>query len=495
MTNDFDIVIFGGTGDLSTRKLLPALYRCQVEGRLPECCRIFITSRNPKDGNNFTGFVEKTLNAHLDKGEFSKEQWKVFSKRLQFVELDITTGDERWQPLAGALAEEPQRVRVFYMATPPNLYGPACQNMSDMGMITSHSRIVLEKPIGYSLETAREINSCVAKHFPEESIFRIDHYLGKETVQNLLALRFTNVLFEHLWDNKSIEHVQITLAETVGLEGRVAFYDKAGAVRDMVQNHMLQLLCLVAMEPPLKMNAQSIRSEKLKVMQALRPIEGERVAKDAVRGQYVSGNVSGKDVNGYLDELTAAGGDANSTTETYVAIRAHIDNWRWAGVPFYLRTGKSMKERFAEIVVQFKPVSHRIYPESAGDMTANRLVIRLQPEESMRMCLMAKALNQTDVRLKPVNLNLNFQDTYQGSASDGYKRMLLDVAEGNPTLFAHRDEVEQAWTWLDPILNSWKASGRKPERYPAGSWGPEGAAFLIHRDNRRWLSESIGMEE
>jgi glucose-6-phosphate 1-dehydrogenase len=344
---------------------------------------------------------------------------------------------------------------------------------------------VLEKPIGYDITSANEINEQVARYFDEQAIYRIDHYLGKETVQNLMALRFSNVLFEELWNNKTIDHVQISLAETVGLESRAGFYDQAGALRDMVQNHLLQLLCLVAMEPPHKLDAENIRAEKLKVLKSLKPITTDNVDQATCRGQYVSGVINNKRVPGYLDELDEK--ILESKTETFVALRVDVCNWRWSGVPFYVRTGKRLKQRFAEVVVQFKPVSHDVFDASVGKSVPNRLIIRLQPDESIQMTLMVKELNRREVKLKEVALNLNFGDEFEGWVADSYQRLLLEVVEGDPSLFIHRDEVEQAWAWINPILDAWQAKDERPEAYYAGSWGPDNADELVHLDGREWL--------
>jgi glucose-6-phosphate 1-dehydrogenase len=344
--------------------------------------------------------------------------------------------------------------------------------------------VVVEKPLGYNADTANAINEEIARYFDESAIYRIDHYLGKETVQNLMALRFTNVIFEQLWDAKSIDHVQISISETVGLEGRAGFYNEAGALRDMVQNHLLQLLCLVAMESPHKMKASSIRAEKVKVLESLRPMRGDDVKRHTVRGQYVAGNHKGKLVPGYLEELA----EAQSNTETFVALRAYVDNWRWARVPFYLRTGKRMKQRCAEIVIQYKEVSHRVYDRDAGALAPNRLVIRLQPEESIQLTMMAKDLDTLDMRLQPATLNLNFSDTYKKFKSDAYKRLILDAVSANPSLFIHRDEVAHAWAWIDPIIDAWQSDAQDPHLYRAGTWGPEESDELLAEDGFKWFN-------
>jgi len=483
MRDNFDIVIFGGDGDLALRKLLPALYRCEREGQLSAEGRIFLTTQQQTASKEALPTLLAKVESYLDPAELEAGHWQAFTARINLSPLDLSVFDERWKAFSAQLNQQPNFPRMFYMAIPPSLYGRACEYLNSAQLITPASRVILEKPIGYDVLSAREINSQVAQYFAEENIYRIDHYLGKETVQNLLALRFTNVLFEHLWDNKAIDNVQITLSETVGLESRAAFYDRAGALRDMVQNHLLQLLSFIAMDPPNEMTADNIRNEKLKVMQALRPITDADVEKCVVRGQYHSGEMAGNVVPGYLDEL----GNNQSHTETYVAIRAHIDNWRWAGVPFYLRTGKRMQERFAEIVIEFKPVSHRAYPKTAGDLAPNRLIIRLQPEESIELTLMTKVLHNNKFELKPVSLNLDYSQGYEDFIPDAYKRLLMDVSDGNSSLFAHRDEVEQAWTWLDPIMQSWAASEQPPEPYAAGSWGPESADQLLAKNDHRWF--------
>ncbi|MBB3059319.1 glucose-6-phosphate dehydrogenase [Microbulbifer rhizosphaerae] len=484
MATPFDMVLFGGGGDLALRKLIPALYRAHLEGSLAEGCRIFPVCRRQEDADQYLDTAQEALKTHLRDGEYSDSAWQAFSQLLRAVALDIAEPDDRWDQLADILRAEEDRVRLFYLAIPPAVFGPCCENLSLKGLINGQSRVVVEKPLGYNAQTSDEINSKIASYFPEENIFRIDHYLGKETVQNLLALRFSNVLFEHLWDAKSIDHIQISIAETVGLEGRAGFYNETGALRDMVQNHLLQLLCLIAMESPNSMSAKNIRAEKIKVLEALRPLAGNTVDKNIVRGQYVAGGLGTQLVPGYLEELEAA----SSSTETFVAIRAHIDNWRWAGVPFYLRTGKRMEKRCAEIVIQYKKVSHRVFSPEAGDVLPNRLVIRLQPEESIKLVLMAKKMDSLTMELRPVELNLTLSDTYDTFRSDAYKRLMLDAAANNSALFIHRDEVAAAWAWVDPIIDHWHETNNQPQLYRAGSWGPQAAGDLLEQDGRHWFN-------
>ena len=418
--------------------------------------------------------------------DFDAETWDRFAGRLRHVQLDAMAADG-WDRLHAALSDEAGRPRVFYLATAPALFGPTCQGLHDAGLITPHARVVLEKPIGTDLASAQAINDQVGAVFAEDQIFRIDHYLGKETVQNLMALRFANSLFEPLWSHGSIDHVQITVAENLGVEGRGGYYDKAGALRDMVQNHIVQLLCLVAMEPPAAFDADAVRDEKLKVLKALRPITPADIDTKTVRGQYKAGAIDGAPVVGYLDEN---GGNTQSPTETLVVLKAEIENWRWAGVPFYLRTGKRMPARRSEIVVQYRPVPHSIFGASAGTITPNRLVIRLQPDEGIGLELMTKDRGPGGMRLVKAPLNLSFGETFQSRTPDAYERLLMDVVRGNPTLFMRRDEVEAAWHWIEPILTAWNQSADPPKSYAAGTWGPSSAVALIERDGRSWYDDA-----
>ncbi len=482
MLEAFDFVIFGGAGDLALRKLVPAFYRAHRAGELPDGARIIPTCRNTQVMESYKEKVREAAQKHLRSGEFVDADWDEFAKRIHPIFLDIAKKDDKWDDMA-ALLNAGNAQRVFYLSTPPSVFSICCQHLSETGLITKTSRVVVEKPLGYDAVSAEEINSQIAEYFDENAIFRIDHYLGKETVQNLLALRFANGMFEHLWDARTIDHVQISIAETVGLEGRAGFYDGAGALRDMVQNHILQLLCLVAMESPNKMTAERIRAEKLKVLESLRPLTGNTVKFNSVRGQYSAGEIDGKAVASYQEEL-----GNSSSTETFVAVRAHIDNSRWANVPFYLRTGKRMKNRFAEIVIQYKDVAHRVYPESAGNPVPNRLVIRLQPEESIKIIMTSRNLEKRETELRPVVLNFNFADTYKDFFSDAYKRLMLDAAAGDASLFIHRAEVAAAWAWIDPIIEAWKRPENNPQFYHAGGWGPRAAEELIHADGRSWFN-------
>ena len=412
---------------------------------------------------------------YIDKAEVEK-----FVSRLSYVPADATTGTG-FDKLKKALGNS-KTIRAFYLAVTPTLFGDIAGQLKKHELITADSRIVVEKPIGRSLASAKALNDEIGSVFGEHQIFRIDHYLGKETVQNLMALRFANALYEPLWNSAHIDHVQITVAETVGLEDRVTYYDTAGALRDMVQNHILQLLCLVAMEPPSSMDANAVRDEKLKVLRSLKRVNGQEAPKSTVRGQYRAGASSGGAVKGYLEEL----GKKDSTTETFVALKAEIGNWRWAGVPFYLRTGKRLATRVSEIVIEFKPVPYNIFGESAGNVQPNQLVIRLQPDEGVKQFIMVKDPGPGGMRLRQLPLDMSFAESFDGRSPDAYERLIMDVIRGNQTLFMRRDEVEAAWTWVDPILNAWSESRQEAQGYTAGTWGPSASIALIERDGRTW---------
>ena len=481
----FDCVVFGATGDLTTRKLLPALYYRFKDGQIPGTSRIIGASRSEMSPEAFRERARDALKRFVPAVDIDEAKLAAFLDHLDYVAVD-GAGDEGWDVLAKKLAERPDQVRPYYLATSPDLYGAICHNLSAHGLIGEKSRVVLEKPIGKDLKSARAINDAVGEVFPEEQIFRIDHYLGKETVQNLLALRFANTIFERLWTADVIDHVQITVGETVGVEGRAGYYDTSGALRDMVQNHMLQLLCLMAMESPLSLDANSVRDEKLKVLRALKPITPNDVQSVTVRGQYAAGAVEGKPVEGYRTDL---GGDATSRTETFVALKLEVQSWRWAGVPFYLRTGKRLPKKLSEIVVQFRASPFSIFPAESFGREPNRLVIRLQPEEGIKLEVMTKDPGPGGMRLRPTNLDISFEETFKQRYPDAYERLLMDVVRGNATLFMRRDEVEVAWAWADSLLKAWADRPDAPRPYPAGSWGPTAAIALIERDGRTWHEE------
>jgi glucose-6-phosphate 1-dehydrogenase len=484
----FDLVVFGGTGDLAMRKILPGLYQRDLDGQLPAESRIVGAARTETDRDGYVAQAEKALRRFIEPERMHEEKLASFLARLDYLPLDATR-ETGWLELAGKLGDAPDRIRVFYLATAPDLFGPVCRKLGSVGVATANARVVLEKPVGRDLASAHAINAEVGEVFQERQIFRIDHYLGKETVQNLMALRFANTLFEPLWNHAGIDNVQITVAETVGLETRAAYYDRSGALRDMVQNHILQLLCLVAMEPPAELAADAVRDEKLKVLRSLAPIVDGAVAQKTVRGQYRAGAVNGQAVRGYLEEL---GGPNESQTETFVAIKAEVRNWRWAGVPFYLRTGKRLPARVSEIVVQFKPLPHSIFPKGAGAIQPNRLIIRLQPDEGIRLLMMSKDPGPGGMRLKQAPLNLSFAEAFASRSPDAYERLLLDVVRGNATLFMRKDEVEAAWAWVDPIIAGWaEEEERSPCPYPAGSWGPTESVALTVRDGRTWFDATL----
>jgi glucose-6-phosphate 1-dehydrogenase len=482
----FDYVIFGGTGDLTYRKLLPSLYSTFRDGLIDPASRIIGASRSAMSTEAYRLRVMEALSLHLPADELDKEACRAFIAQISYVELDAL-GSNGWSVLSSLLETGADTVRVFYLATSPDIFGPICRQLQNAGLITGKSRVVLEKPIGRDLGTAQQINHDVGQVFEESAIFRIDHYLGKESVQNLLALRFANSLFDPLWNSRYVEHIQITVAETVGVEGRGGYYDRAGALRDMVQNHLLQVLCLVAMEPPSCLATEAVRDEKLKILHALAPIAREEVVNRTVRGQYRAGVIDGKAIPGYLDE---PGISPDSQAETFVSLKAEIHNWRWAGMPFYLRTGKRLATKTSEIVVQFRPVPHSIFPGySNQDLVPNKLVLRVQPNEGVHLHMMAKEPGPGGLRLREAVLNLSFSDTFKQRFPDAYERLLLDVVRGNPTLFMRRDEIETAWRWIEPILDGWQEFDVRPKPYVAGTWGPSASVAMIERDFRSWHDE------
>ncbi len=480
----FDLIIFGGTGDLAMRKLLPALYHRDRDGQLTEDSRIIAVGRSDMSTDQYRASVHEALQSRLKEGDFEEAQCVAFLERLEYVHADALQ-PESWTRLVELLAGHEAKIRAVYFATAPSLYGAISTGLRENGLITSDSRVVLEKPVGRDYESAREINDEVGRCFAEDRIFRIDHYLGKETVQNLLALRFGNSLFEPLWRRGAIDHVQITVAEDLGVGNRIDFYDNVGALRDMVQNHLLQLVCLVAMEPPASLHHDAVRDEKIKVLKSLRPIDESNVGALTVRGQYAAGAIDGESVTGYTDELSGEGGE----TETFVAIKLEIDNWRWSNVPFYVRTGKRLKQKHSEIVLQFQDVPHSIFPEQEYHVQPNRLSIKLQPDEGVKLEIMAKQPGPGGFDLQPVSLDLSFEETFGVRYPDAYERLLMEVLRGNPALFMRRDEIETAWRWIDGIIAGWEGTRHKVERYVSGSWGPTASSMLLDRDGRAWHPE------
>jgi glucose-6-phosphate 1-dehydrogenase len=476
------LLLFGATGDLARRMLLPSLYGLDSDGLLPPDLRIIGTARTKLDDAAYRERAKQALVEHLPAGFYQEGVAERFLQRLHYVPLDIND-PAGFEALASAIGDPCHGVAIF-LSTAPSLFKPTIDGLERAGLACPTVRMALEKPLGTDLESSREINDAVAAAFPENRTFRIDHYLGKETVQNLLALRFANSMFEPLWNNAHIDHVQITVAETVGLEGRGDYYESSGALRDMVQNHMLQLLALVAMEPPTNFDATAVRDEKVKVLRALRRITAVDAESVTVTGQYTRGAINGEPVPGYADEI-----GHNSPTETFVALKAHVDNWRWKGVPFYLRTGKRMPERDTEIFIQFKDVPYSIFASRGATTKPNKLIIGLQPTESIELRLMAKTpgLDRQGVRLREIPLDIGLANAFsEYRRRIAYERLLLDLIEGDPTLFVRRDEVEAQWAWIDQIRAAWAERGMMPRPYAAGTWGPSAAIALTERDGISW---------
>ncbi|MBD8545917.1 glucose-6-phosphate dehydrogenase [Sphingomonas sp. CFBP 8760] len=479
------LLLFGATGDLAQRMLLPSLYGLHADGLLPEGLTITGSARSDMDDAGYREFAGKALDEFLTEDRRDEGALAGFLDRLFYQSVDLSNPDtfpalaEKLGDVSGGLA--------IYLSTAPSLFEAAITGLAQVGLAGETVRIGLEKPLGYDLASSQEINDAVAVAFPEERTYRIDHYLGKETVQNILALRFGNSFFEPVWNARGIDNVQITIAETVGLEERAGYYETAGAMRDMVQNHILQLLALVAMEPPAKFDGNDVRDEKSKVFRSLRIMKPEEVPQNVVTGQYGDGAVKGEFVKSYADELGKP-----SSTETFVAIKAHIDNWRWQGVPFYLRTGKRMATRRSEIAIQFKAVPHSMFAGRGGLLQPNMLIIRLQPEEYVQLLVMAKepGLDRDGVRLREVPLNLSMDAEFAGSRRRiAYERLLLDLIEGDQTLFVRRDEVEAQWRFIDAIRAGWTANDQKPKHYPSGSWGPSAAIGLTERGGVTWQDD------
>jgi glucose-6-phosphate 1-dehydrogenase len=472
------LLLFGATGDLAQRMLLPSLAALSADGLVSDKLRIVGTARSDHDDASYRAFAKDALDRFLPDDRKDAAAIDAFLSRLHYQPLDASK-PEGFAALADKVGPVGDGLAIF-LSTAPSLFEATIAGLASAGLAGDHVRIGLEKPLGTNLASSREINDAVLAVFPEERTFRIDHYLGKETVQNLLALRFANILLEPLWNAQHIAHIEITVAETVGIEGRGDFYDSTGALRDMLQNHMLQLLALVAMEPPGNFDATSIRDEKVKVLRALRPIGPE----DSVTGQYRSGAVGGAAVPGYAEDLGRESG-----TESFVALKAHVDNWRWKGVPFFLRTGKRMPERKTEIVVQFRPIPHSIFDRQGAASQPNSLIIGIQPRENVRLNVMAKVpgLDRGGVRLREVPLDISMPDAFAGPKRRiAYERLLLDLIEGDQTLFVRRDEVEAQWSWVDAIRASWAEHGVTPKAYTAGSWGPAASVALTERAGVTW---------
>ena len=487
----FDLVLFGGTGDLTWRKLMPALFQAHRHGKLPGGGRILAVARDERSDDEYRAFIKERFGDVEPSKRPSDDEFAAFAQMLHYRRMDLSqpehyAGLKRWlyEPTgAEGRAGGPADTVVLFLATSPHLFPAICQQLGNAGLNGPNVRVVLEKPLGHDLASAQEINRVVRAAFKEEQALRIDHYLGKPAVQNLMALRFGNALFEPLWRRESIANIQITLAESIGVGTRGDFYDRTGALRDMIQNHALQLLTMIAMEPPPTSDADAIRDEKLKVLRSLRPFTPELVARDVVRGQYKAGTVDGKAVVGYADEVKVPAG---SGCETFVALRTEVQNWRWAGVPFYLRTGKRLGAPDAQIVVNFREVPHPIFP---GTRRANKLVIKLQPEDGLELHLLAAKGGVGNEALSPVSLDLDFDKAFASERVGGYERLLMDAIAGRLSLFVRSDEQEQAWRWVEPILDAWRNDSVGPRPYAAGSWGPAAASALVARDGCTWAEE------
>jgi glucose-6-phosphate 1-dehydrogenase len=477
-----DLVIYGALGDLSKRKLLISLYRLEKASFIEPDTRIIGVDRHDMGNSEFIETAYKSLQEFLN-DDLEDIVWERFSARLSYLKIDLTRLDQYQQ--LNAVIDQKSRIMVNYFAVSPFLFKNICQGLANSGILTENSRMVMEKPIGHDLKSSTEINDEVASVFSEQQVYRIDHYLGKETVLNLLALRFANSIFTTNWNHNTIDHIQITVAEEVGIEGRWDYFDQTGQLRDMLQNHLLQILTFIAMEPPVNLEAESIHNEKIKVLKALRPITINNVEEKTVRGQYTRGYIKGNAVPGYLEE---DGANTESTTESFVALRVDIDNWRWAGVPFYLRTGKRLTGKRTEIVVYFKQLPHNIFKDSFRELPPNKLIIHLQPNEGVEIEMLNKIPGIDEhIKLQKTKLDLSFSDAFKKSRIfGGYEKLVLEAMRGNPTLFLSREEIEQAWTWIDSIQNAWHHYKDTPKPYPAGTWGPVSSVALLARDGRAW---------
>lgn len=477
----FNIIVFGGDGDLALRKIYPALFHRYIDGQFDNPFNILAITRKEAENLNFYEDLEAFISDSVPGSEKHAADVQKFISKVHLVHIRDHS-QRGYSDLSHFLKEFPDYQNIYYFSTPSNAFGDIAASLKSCGLINPRSKVVLEKPIGFNLESSNAIHTAISKAFTEKQIYRIDHYLGKETVQNLMVLRFTNNLFEKAWNGESIDNVQITVSESIGVENRGEYYDNSGALLDMIQNHLLQLLCLVAMEPPYILEADQVRNEKLKVLHALRFFNKKTVLTDTIKGQYTRGNVNSQEVNSYLEDI----GKYNSKTETFVAIKAFVDNWRWKDVPFYLRTGKRMRKRYSEIVINFKTVKHNIFP-SQEKMSNNKLIIRLQPEERIELVQMTKIPGPGGYRYKPISLKLDYVDSFKERFPDAYERLIIDIIRGNQTLFMRQDEVQAAWQWIESITTSWKAVNMPNQLYEAGTWGP-GDSVL--EEEHTWITKS-----
>ena len=485
------VVIFGASGDLARRKLIPALYRLVQERLLPAEFAIVGLGRSPMSDEEFREKMKAAVVEFSESKSVDEEIWRSFAEGMQFLPSNIDR-PECYGELAKRLEQVDQERgtqgnRLFYLSVAPEFYAEAVKQLGDAGLTKQDKgwvRVIIEKPFGTSLESARELNQQILKHLDEKQIFRIDHYLGKETVQNLLVFRFANGIFEPMWNRQYIDHVQITNAETVGVEGRGGYYEKSGVVRDMIQNHVFQVLSLVAMEPPGSLSAEDVRDEKIKAMHSAREFTPERVRAECVRGQYGAGSIGGKPVPGYREEKDVA---PDSTTETYAMVTMWFDNWRWSGVPFYIRSGKRLAKRVTEIAIQFRAVPHMLFGKAMEDVAPNQLVIRIQPDEGITLRVAAKVPGQV-THIRDVNMDFRYGASFGVQLAEAYERLILDCILGDSTLYARKDMTERGWELVTPILDEWgahKDEARFPN-YEAGSWGPEESFKLLEQQGRRW---------
>lgn len=479
-----ELLIIGGVGDLAIRKLYPALFSLELAGELQEVTRITGISRKPRDHSEIYDAIHTNVR---ESDIYKDEAWEMFISRLNFIEGDATNKDCLINYANDINLEETEL--IVYFAIPPNIFEKVCKALHDANMVTPNTRVVVEKPLGSNSESFIEINDQLSKIFSQEQVYRIDHYLGKESVQNLLALRFANIIFGSIWEGDLIDHVQISVAETIGVQDRYEFYDSVGALRDMVQNHLLQILCLIAIEPPANRSAEMIRAEKLKILQSLKPITPDMVNTYTVRGQYTKGSIDGENVLGYQDEI---GANDETTTETFVALKVEIENWRWANVPFYLRTGKCLANKCSEILIQFKPPKHNIFKKQTAQLASNQLLIRLYPNEGVQLRILNRHPGLGDApMMDALNLNLDIPDSHKWLSFESYARLLLEVMKGDQTLFVSSEEVKASWEWIDQIRESWDIANTATHLYKAGSMGPSQSIAMMARDGREWADNSF----